>query len=182
MVDPERLHRILRRVSDDLAALEDYAAKDSKAVLEDPAWLGHTKYLFVCVLEGSVDAAQHVCASEGWGPPDTNADTFRFLARHKAIDSSLAEKMAAASGFPNLLVHRYAAIDDELVVRHLQELPTLRRYVEAMSALLQENELTSDGQASPACRSRHREGSSSAARRVSSYLYLFNGDGYLAQR
>lgn len=136
MVDSERLHRVLRRISEDLAILENYAAKEGDAVLADAAWLGHTKYLFVCVLEGCVDAAQHVCASEGWGPPDTNADTFRLLDRHQVIDRSLTETMVAAAGFRNLLVHRYAAIDDQLVVDHLKQLPALRRYVAEMSKLL----------------------------------------------
>jgi uncharacterized protein YutE (UPF0331/DUF86 family) len=136
MVDPERLHRLLRRISEDLSALEDYATKDPSTVLADPAWLGHTKYLFVCVLEGSVDVAQHVCASEGWGPPETNADAFRLLDQHRVLDTSLADTMVAASGFRNLLVHRYAAIDDQLVVDYLKELPTLRRYVAEMSELI----------------------------------------------
>jgi uncharacterized protein YutE (UPF0331/DUF86 family) len=136
VVDAERLHRILRRVAEDLSTLEGYAARPAVDVLADPAWLGHVKYLFVCVIEGAIDAAQHVGAAEGWGPPDTNADAIRVLGRHGVVDHELAERVASAVGFRNLLVHRYAEIDDVITVRHLGELDDLRRFVAAVSRLL----------------------------------------------
>lgn len=52
MVDPERLRRVLQRVSDDLTVLRSYAAEDRPALRSDPARLGHVKYLFVTALEG----------------------------------------------------------------------------------------------------------------------------------
>ena len=64
MVDGQRLRRVLQRVNEDLDDLERYAA-DPAAVRADPAQLGHVKYLFVTSIEGCVDAAHHVCASEG---------------------------------------------------------------------------------------------------------------------
>lgn len=144
MVDEERLHRVLRRITDDLATLEKYAEEGGDAVLTDAARLGHTKYLFICIVEGSIDAAQHVSASEGWGPPDTNADVFRLLDRHGVLTSETAETMAAAAGFRNLLVHRYAAIDDNLVVDHMTHLPAVRRYVAQMSKLLDSKRVDTD--------------------------------------
>jgi uncharacterized protein YutE (UPF0331/DUF86 family) len=136
VVDPERLHRVLRRVNDDLGTLAGYAARSPDDVLADPAWLGHVKYLFVCVLEGCIDAAQHVTASEGWGPAATNAEAVRLLGRHGVVGAEVAEQVATAVGFRNLLVHQYAAIDDRMVVDHLQRLADLHAYVAELSALL----------------------------------------------
>lgn len=65
MVDVERLHRILRRITDDLAVLRTYAELDAEELLADPPRLGHVKYLFVTLLEGCVDAAHHICTAEG---------------------------------------------------------------------------------------------------------------------
>ena len=136
MVDAERLRRILQRVADDVATLRPYAEAEPAELLADPVRLGHVKYLFVTAIEGCVDAAQHVCASEGLGPPETNADAMAVVARHGILSADLAERMGAAVGFRNLLVHRYASVDDRRVVEHLSELHDLERFVAALSELL----------------------------------------------
>ncbi len=135
MVDPERLHRILRRVSDDLAVLDSYA-RDPAGTRADPARLGHTKYLFVTAIEGCVDAAQHICASEGFGPPETNGDAVRLLARHELLDDAIAQTVARAVGFRNVLVHGYAEVDDDAVIATLARLDDLRAYVRALARLV----------------------------------------------
>jgi uncharacterized protein YutE (UPF0331/DUF86 family) len=122
-------------VSDDLSTLDGYANFERTSLLGDPARLGHVKYLFVTALEGCVDAAQHVCASEGWGPPETNADAMAILARHGAIDDELGRAMASAVRFRNVLVHGYARVDNRLVVDHLGRLDDLAAYVAAVAAL-----------------------------------------------
>lgn len=135
MVDAERLRRVLQRVSDDLQWLRRYASVERAELLADPARLGHVKYLFVTALEGCIDAAHHVCASEGWGPPETNADAMVVLGRHGVLDPGLTGAMAAAARFRNVLVHGYARVDDEQVVDHLQRLEVLDRFVAAVAAL-----------------------------------------------
>lgn len=69
MVDSVRLTRLLARMTDTVSEL--------RAMIEDERsrqWLLAVKYLFIVAIEASTDVAQHVCASEGWGPPSTNAD------------------------------------------------------------------------------------------------------------
>jgi uncharacterized protein YutE (UPF0331/DUF86 family) len=140
MVDPERLHRILRRVTDDVAVLHGYARKPAHDVRADAAALGHVKYLFVTALEGCVDAAQHVCASEGYGPPETNADAMRVLARHGLLTDDLADRMVSAVGFRNVLVHGYVEVEDRRVVSYLQELGDIESFVVALARLLEEEQ------------------------------------------
>lgn len=135
MVDVERLRRVLQRVTDDLDALDAYARRPPADVAGDPAFLGHVKYLFVTAIEGCIDAAHHVAASEGWAPAETNAGAMDVLGRHDVFDRELAGTMAAAVRFRNLLVHRYAAVDDELTVGHLAQVEALRRFVAAVVAL-----------------------------------------------
>ena len=135
MVDAERLRRLVQRVADDLAALEGYAALAPEDVLADVARLGHVKYLFVTALEGCIDAAHHVAASEGWRPAETNADAFVVLGEHGVLDAELVTRMAAAARFRNLLVHGYARVDDRRVVDHLARLGDLRRYLAEVARL-----------------------------------------------
>lgn len=132
----ERLHRILRRITDDRAVLRTYTDVASAELLADPVRLGHIKYLFVTMLEGCIDAAHHVCAAEGYGPPGTNAEAVLLLARHGHLPTELAVALAQAVRFRNLLVHGYAAVDDGRVVEHLQRLGEVERYVAELTRLL----------------------------------------------
>lgn len=143
MVDAPRLARLLTRVRQDLATLRRYAADDRDQLLADEARLGHVKYLFVTLLEGCIDAAHHVCASEGLGPPDNNADAMLVLARNGLLTDELAEAIADGVRFRNVLVHLYARVDDRRVVTYLDQLDDVERFATALAALLQ-----SDGDSS----------------------------------
>jgi len=133
VVDAERLRRILQRVSDDLSLLKSYAVQPS--LIENAAQLGHVKYLFVTAIEGCIDAAHHVCSSEGWGPPETNADALRLLAQHDVLSRDLAESVASATGFRNVLVHGYSKVDDARVVEMLKRVGDLEAFVSEVSSL-----------------------------------------------
>ena len=73
MVDEGRVLRLLRSVRDDVRLLEPEAGADDER-RRDPVWLPGVKYALVTAVEGVVDVAQHVCASEGWGLPSYNGD------------------------------------------------------------------------------------------------------------
>jgi uncharacterized protein YutE (UPF0331/DUF86 family) len=136
MVDPERLLAVLGRVTARLRVLERYADADREALLDDEVRLGHLKYTFQTAIEACIDAAQHVVADQGLGVPDSNADAFRLLGRAGLLDGDLARSMAGAVGFRNVLVHDYADVDDGLVVDNLARVGQLRRFVAAMTRLL----------------------------------------------
>jgi uncharacterized protein YutE (UPF0331/DUF86 family) len=71
--------RLLRAVSDDMAFLRRESRWDA-ARRADPVWLRGVKYTFVTAIEACVDAAQHICSSEGWGPPRDNGDAMSLWA------------------------------------------------------------------------------------------------------
>jgi uncharacterized protein YutE (UPF0331/DUF86 family) len=54
------------------------------------------------------------------------------LGRHGVLDQDLTEMMASAVRFRNLLVHRYASVDDDRAVGHLAQVEALRRFVAAV--------------------------------------------------
>jgi uncharacterized protein YutE (UPF0331/DUF86 family) len=136
MVDAERLLAVLGRATRRLQVLEGYAEQDREVLLADEVRLGHLKYTFQTALEACLDAAHHVVADRGLGVPASNADAFRLLGRAGVLDADLAEVMAGAAGFRNVLVHDYAEVDDSQVVDNLERLGDLRRYVAAMTRLL----------------------------------------------
>lgn len=141
MVDVERLLALLGRVTSRLTVLDGYAEAahaDAEQLLADEVRLGHLKYTFQTAIEACIDAAQHVVAARGLGTPSSNAEAFRLLDRAGILPADVATSLAGAVGFRNVLVHGYADVDDRLVVDNLAQLPALRRYVAAMTALLAE--------------------------------------------
>jgi len=71
------------------------------------------------------------------GPPDDNADAPRLLGRRGAIERDLADSMALAVGFRNVLVHEYAELDDERVVAFVGRLADLEAFVAAVATWLE---------------------------------------------
>ncbi|RBY77759.1 DUF86 domain-containing protein [Geodermatophilus sp. TF02-6] len=136
MVDELRVHRLLRWLTDRIADLSAEAGADEQR-RADPMWLRGVKYLFITAVEAGIDVAQHVCAAEGWGPPNTNRDAMLVLARHGVVSRELGHHMADAVGFRNVLVHRYVDVDDAIVVTQLGELHDLRDFVRSVLAFLE---------------------------------------------
>jgi uncharacterized protein YutE (UPF0331/DUF86 family) len=134
VLDRRRTSLLLRRVTEQLDYLEARAEADRAALRSDEERLSGLKYRFVTAIEGVVNVAQHVCASEGWGPPKDNGDSLRVLARHGALPADLADRLAGAVGFRNLLVHQYAEIDDDLVLGNLDDIGDLDAFVAALAS------------------------------------------------
>lgn len=129
MVDERRVRRLLQRVSDDLGYLATRAGEDRNVLLGDPDRLAALKYVFITAIEGCLNVAQHLCASEGWGPPASNADALRLLGGRGVVAIPLAESMARAVGFRNVLVHGYVDVDDHRVVGFLDQVGDLEAFV-----------------------------------------------------
>ena len=87
------------------------------------------KYTFVTAIEAGVDVAQHVCASQGWGPPWDNGDAIRLLGFHGVLPVDLADRLRRAVGFRNVLVHDYVDVDDGIVLERLANLADLDDFV-----------------------------------------------------
>jgi len=132
VVDEVRVERLLRAITDDLAFLRTEAAAGA-ARRADPTWLRAVKYAFVTAIEACLDVAQHLSASEGWGPPSTNADALVVLGRHGVLDPDLARGLARAVGFRNVLVHEYVTVDDAIVGHRLDDLSDLDGFVSAVA-------------------------------------------------
>ena len=132
MVDEVRVRRLLRQAMDTVAFLDEEAAA-AASIRSERRWLDSIKYNFIAAIECCVDVGQHLCAVQGWGPPATNADTFRILADHEVINRDVAERMARASGFRNVLVHEYVAIRNDVVVANLARTSDIRDFVGAVA-------------------------------------------------
>ena len=134
MVDEGRVSRLLREIERRADRLDRAAA--SSATERTDLWLDGVKYLFVTAIEGCIDVAQHIVSSERLGAPDTNADALRRLGEHRVIDTDLADSLARAVGFRNVLVHGYVDVDDDVVHASFADVIQLHRFVHDVSAWL----------------------------------------------
>ena len=84
---------------------------------------GHVlvKYAFITAIEACVDVAQHICVTQGWGPPRDNGDALAVLGRHGVIAPELAGRMRLAAGLRNVLFHEYVEVDDDVVLGRLRD-------------------------------------------------------------
>lgn len=133
MVDQIRVLRLLRRVSDDVGVLQQEGIADQTR-RSDTIWLRGIKYTFVTAIEACIDIAQHVCASEGWGPPDDNGDAMRLLGDHSVLKAETSQAMRRAVGFRNVLVHEYVRVDDTIVTDRIENLDDLDTFVRQLTA------------------------------------------------
>lgn len=134
MVDEGRLSRLLREIERRAERLDQAAATSTDARTD--LWLDGVKYLFVTVIEGCIDVAQHILSSERLDAPSSNADALRRLGEHRVIDAGLAESLARAVGFRNVLVHGYIDVDDGIVLSSFADVAQLHRFVGDVSSWL----------------------------------------------
>ena len=84
-------------------------------------------------IQACIDLAVHACVDDALGAPASSADAFALIARHGTIDDALARRLTGAAGLRNLIVHQYADIDLERIVRIIHDdLDDLRRFVAAL--------------------------------------------------
>lgn len=131
MVDEARVLRLLRSLTDDVSRLETESTADNDR-RADPMWLAGIKYFFITAIEAAVDVAHHICAAEGWGPPQTNGDAMTILGSRGVLEGELAERMRRAVGFRNVLVHEYVEVDDTVVLDQLKQLADLRDFARSV--------------------------------------------------
>ncbi|HUH70103.1 MAG TPA: DUF86 domain-containing protein [Mycobacterium sp.] len=135
MVDEERVTRLASDVRRDVARLRHLEKAERLVAQVD--LLDAVKYRFLTAIEGCISIAHHITASKGWEAPDSNADALRSLGTHGVISTELADLMARAAGFRNLLVHRYQTVDDNAVVSFLAHLDQFEQYIVGVLAWLE---------------------------------------------
>lgn len=134
MVDAERVAALLVRLRGEAAYLRRRADGNRQAIRDDEERLSGLKYRFVTALETVINIAQHLCASEGWGPPTSNGHSVLLLGEHGVLETELAGELASAVGFRNVLVHQYDEVDDDRVVANLDDVEDLQRFIRSVAS------------------------------------------------
>jgi len=106
----DRVHRHVRRIKEKIPATpqEFLSALDLQDII---------LFNLQMAIQNCIDMTSHVISDEGLGLPASTNEMFYMLQENGYIPQELTEKMVAAAGFKNLVVHEYAKVDLEEVYR-----------------------------------------------------------------
>jgi uncharacterized protein YutE (UPF0331/DUF86 family) len=80
-------------------------------------------------IEACLDVASHVIADRGLRAPSTYAETFEILVEAGLMAPPIGGVMVEMVGFRNVIIHEYARIDPQAVIRILRDhLEDFRRF------------------------------------------------------
>ncbi len=80
-------------------------------------------------IQNCIDIAAHIISDEGLGVPGSTNEMFYLLEENGYLDTELTEKMIAAIGFRNLIVHEYGKVDLTQVFEVAQkDIQDLKKY------------------------------------------------------
>jgi uncharacterized protein YutE (UPF0331/DUF86 family) len=127
LVDPEKVNDRLERLAellDALSAIEEDGYDSYRASFRSQLAATHALQLAVQVC---LDIGAHLIAEEGLRMPDDYRGVFVNL-KAGGLESELADRLSAAAGMRNILVHDYLKVDDKTVWDALSHLDDLRQF------------------------------------------------------
>lgn len=107
MVDRDVVLRKSEAIEHRTSRLRAKLPLQAAALDADESLLNDVCFDLLQAIQACIDLAIHACTHESLGVPETPAAAFALLARHRIIAAPLAERLAAAAGLRNLIVHRY---------------------------------------------------------------------------
>ena len=129
MVDRDLVRRKLSELSEYVRQVSEYQDLTAEQYRADWKTQRIVERTLQMAIEACVDIASHVVADHELRAPATYADTFAILVQAGLLSPDLGEAMVKMTGFRNVIVHEYAGIDVEVVIRVLRErLDDFRRF------------------------------------------------------
>ena len=120
MVDPQKARSLLALYRRYRGYLAELAAREDDELRADFAVMGGVQHYLLLTIETVLDLGSHLISSEGYDPPRSYADIFRVLRDAGLLPQKLADRLMAMARFRNVLVHLYAQVDEDRVLRVLR--------------------------------------------------------------
>ena len=132
-----RIREKVADIKENLQVLRAYSKQDREEFIANKEALRSAKYAYIVMIEAASNIANHLCARLINTSPDSYAECFLLLGKHKLISSRLSTTLSKMAGFRNILVHGYKEIDDSKIYDFLQtNLADLDLYLEELSCVL----------------------------------------------
>jgi len=120
-----------------LQLLATYGSLPKHDFLANETILSAAKYQLLVAIEAAQTICSHLAARVAKKAPASYADCFMTLFQASIIERELAGKLAAMAKFRNLLVHRYADIDNDRVYAIINnDLKDLEEYLKQVGKFI----------------------------------------------
>jgi uncharacterized protein YutE (UPF0331/DUF86 family) len=137
VVDRDLILRRLALLDTYLTQLAPYRALDAAAYQQDWKTQRIIERTLHLAIEVCMDVADHLVADRRLRVPETGAESFEILGEASLVPAELGHALARMVGFRNILVHDYARLDPEIVIRVLREdVNDLERFRDLVRTLL----------------------------------------------
>lgn len=121
MVDRDLILRKLADLDQYLTQVSEYRGVSVEEYRRDWKTQRIVERTLQMAIEVCVDIANHVIADRGLRVPATYAEAFEVLGEARLLDPAERDAMIRMMGFRNVVVHEYARVDPEIVVRILRD-------------------------------------------------------------
>ena len=129
MVDRDLLRRKLTELAEYVAQVSEYRELTVERYRAEWKTQRIVERTLQIAIEACLDIASHVLADRSLRAPSTYAETFEILVQAGLMSPDLGRVMVEMTGFRNVVVHEYARIDAEVVIRILRKhLEDFRRF------------------------------------------------------
>lgn len=139
-VDINKIRQKAADIRDALDNLTSCAGDTVENFLNDKKGNAAAKYYLIVATEAAIDICNHLAARVASRAPGSYAECFEILKENGIISEALACKLIPMARFRNLLIHRYADVDNRLVHKVIcRNLQDLESYLAELAAFLKES-------------------------------------------
>lgn len=118
------------KVDQHLKRIKDKRKVDINTFLNDLDCQESILFNMQMAIQNCIDIAAHIVGDEELGVPGSTNEIFYLLEDNGYINYDITEKMVAAVGFRNLVVHEYGKVDLKQVYQFAQEeIEGLKKFV-----------------------------------------------------
>ncbi|MHB8986821.1 MAG: type VII toxin-antitoxin system HepT family RNase toxin [Eubacteriales bacterium] len=138
-VDLNKIRQKAADLRDALSNLTPYAGGTVEKFLNDKKGNAAAKYYLIVATEAAIDICNHLAARVASRAPGSYAECFEILKENCIISEALAGSLIPMARFRNLLIHRYADVDNRLVYKVICcNLQDLESYLSELAVFLKE--------------------------------------------
>lgn len=120
-LDISRIRAKVADIRESITILQNYAGYQEENFLNNQEAIRAARYTLIVAIEAATNIGNHFCSRLLGKAPNSYAETFLFLSEGGIISRELAIGLGKMTGLRNMLVHRYAIIDDRKILRFLRE-------------------------------------------------------------
>lgn len=140
MLDKNRILSKLDELDSYIKELESIKPKTYKEYTSSIEKKRSCERLLHILIESVIDVCAHIVKGLRLGLPAEEEDLFEKLEKNKIISKKTKQKLKSMRGFRNILVHRYADVDNELVFENLGHINDFENFKKEIGSFLRKHQ------------------------------------------